>query len=424
LKPIISAKETVIMKKIRIISCILLLAMAASFLGSCSSSDLTKTITPQKIEPVPISEYENEDNARIATLGQKLLAELYTEDENVIISPLSIMLAMSMTANGARGDTLSQMSGVLFGESSVEDENVYLHSLLDSLSKKTENELMIANSVWIRDEKDRLTVKEDCLQKIVDYYSAQVFKAPFDNSTVGEINKWVSNATKGKIDKMVEEIPSEAVMYLLNTVYFDGAWDSPYEKHSVKQGIFHSAKGDRSVRMMTDTEDYVDDEMAKGFVKYYKKSEYAFVAMLPNEGVSLEEYINELDVEKLLEGIKDPKGRVIASIPQFEYEYSTSLVSAFKALGITYAFDGVGADFSNLATSKAGNIFISEIDHKCTIKLDENGTCASAATKVELNDGGAIIDYEKIVFDRPFLYMIVDKETANPLFIGTIVDIK
>ncbi len=375
-----------------------------------------------------LTEYDDKKLEIVGELGKTLLSEIYKEDENIIISPLSVLYAMSMTANGAENNTLSQMEDVLYGGHSVQEQNAYLRALTEAFDKNTNNTLDIANSIWIRDEQDRLSVEQSFLQSCVDYYDSQVFKAPFDNSTVTDINDWIKQNTNGKIDKMVDSISEDSIMYLLNTLYFDGEWMTQYMDDSVEEGVFTAYDNERkNVKMMTSTESrYIEDGRARGFVKYYARSEYAFIAMLPNEGITLGEYIKDLDMAMLLASPNteyDPNVSVTATMPQFEYDCTIDLVGAFKALGITDAFDNNKADFSKLI--QCDRVYISRIDHKCTISLDQRGTCASAASVVAMAPSSAPFDPPEpkvVTLDRPFFYMIVECATLTPIFVGTVVD--
>ena len=226
------------------------------------------------------------------------------------------------------------------------------------------------------------------------------------------------------IPKILDEIPSEAVMYLVNALAFEAEW----QNHQVREDEFKKEDGKtETVDFMFGEEyTYLEDENTIGFLKYYVGAKYAFAALLPNDGVSIEEYVNGLDgvkVNNLLENRKE--GTVFTSIPKFETEYEISMKEVLKAIGIEKAFDFNEADFSNLGTSTNGNIYINRVLHKTFISVGEKGTKAGAATLVEAVDESAAIieDPKEVYLDRPFVYLLIDCETNIPFFIGTMMEV-
>ena len=210
-------------------------------------------------------------------------------DKNPLISPLSVLCALAMTANGAKGETLAQMEDV-FGLP-VQELNGYLHAYMDSLPSGDKYKVSLANSIWFKDD-GRLKVERDFLQTNADYYGASIYKAAFDNATRKDINGWVSNRTNGMIKNILDKIPDDAVMYLVNALAFDAEWQNIYKKDKVKNGIFTMESGQaKNVEMMYGLEHmYLDDGNATGFIKYYADRKYAFVALLPNEGIPVGDY--------------------------------------------------------------------------------------------------------------------------------------
>ena len=171
---------------------------------------------------------------------------------------------------------------------------------------------------------------------------------------------------------------------------------------------------------------YIETENALGFKKDYKDRKYSFVALLPNENITLEEYINSLDAGELLESIGNVKsGVVYTAIPKFSYDYELRMKDVLKELGIPTAFDAGCADFSSMGKYEDGNIFISQVIHKTSITVGERGTRAGAVTAVIMDGASsAPVEPKEIILDRPFLYMIIDNETDLPIFIGTLTSIE
>ena len=169
---------------------------------------------------------------------------------------------------------------------------------------------------------------------------------------------------------------------------------------------------------------YLDDGKATGFLKPYKNG-YSFAALLPNEGVALDDYIASLTGEGFLTTVKNAKeDPVEAAMPKFSYDYGIEMSDALKALGMTVPFDAELADFSGLGHSSDGNIYISCVLHKAYIAVDEKGTKAGAATAIEAPAAGDWEDRRRVILDRPFVYAIIDNTAGLPIFIGAVTDIQ
>lgn len=347
-------------------------------------------------------------------------------DGNILISPLSVINALAMTANGADGETLEQMEA-LFG-ADLTSLCSYLSSYAKALPAGEKCKLHSANSIWIKEEED-FAVRPDFLEANAQWFDAGVFMAPFDDSTLKDINKWVSENTDEMIPEILDEIPADAVMYLVNALAFDAEWQSIYHEYQVREGVFTREDGTRQdAEMMYSTEyAYLEDTQAQGFLKYYHDAEYAFVALLPDEDVSLADYMASLTGERLQELLSDPQRPAVeAAIPKFEAEYSVLLNDILKSLGVTDAFDSGSANFSGLGTCQNGNLYVSRVIHKAHIAVDEKGTKAGASTAVEINKESAVLGPEEVktvYLDRPFLYMIIDCKEKLPVFIGTVTDL-
>ncbi|MBS6475813.1 MAG: serpin family protein [Clostridiales bacterium] len=364
-----------------------------------------------------------------ADFAVKLFQNSLREGENSLISPLSVMLALSMTANGAAAETRREMEALLGGGVPLEELNRYLYSYVNGLPNDSEYKLQIANSIWFRDEENVLQVKKDFLQINADYYRAAAYKADFnDSQTVKDINQWVKKNTDGMIDKIVDQIGRDTMMYLINALVFDAQWQKTYEKDQIHDGSFTTANGTvADVQMMYSIEDlYLNDGNAVGFIKNYRDGKYSFAALLPNEGVSVGDYIQSLTGEKLLQTVRNAESVLLSAVmPKFSYDYEIGMNNALAALGMRTAFDGGRADFSNLGQSSLGNIYIGEVLHKTFICVDELGTKAGAVTKVEMKAEGAVVMPEKqVVLDRPFVYLILDNATGLPIFMGTVMDLQ
>ena len=387
------------------------------------SPNLMTDVSAGEVSETPLSAPES---ASLTDFALRLFKAGNEDGENTLISPLSVLAALSMTANGAKGETLAEMEAVL--GMPVNRLNGYMHSYMNSLPSGEKYKLSLANSIWFTDD-SRFTVNEDFLQTNADYFGADIYRSPFDNSTLKDINLWVEQKTDGMIPEILDEIPEAAVMYLINALAFEAEWMEIYTKDSVSTNTFTTADGtSQQVEFMYSTESgYFEDENATGFIKYYKDRKYAFVALLPNEGITVTEYVNSLDGESLASMLADPiNSKVKVSIPKFETEYDTEMSEILFEMGMKKAFNGFEADFSALGTSTAGNIFISRVLHKTFISVGEKGTKAGAATVVEMQDECApeFEETKKVYLDRPFVYMLIDCENSIPFFIGTLNEIR
>lgn len=345
------------------------------------------------------------------------------ENKNVLLSPTSVYLALAMTANGTQGDSLAAMEKVLGGGMALSEINRNTSSyraLLESGDKES-GLLSLANSVWMR---TGFEVKEKFLEDAAAYYDASAFRAPFNEKTVEAINAWVKKNTGGYIDKIIEQpIDEMTMLYLINALHFDAEWESEYALEDVREGTFASPDGEKTVEFLHGSQySYLSDTNAKGFMKPYKGSKYAFVALLPDEGTDVLDYASSLTGERFLSVMERAEERTVyTKLPKFKTAYSVTLNSALQAMGLEVCFDSLKADFRAMSEDKA--LYISSVAHKTYLEVDELGTRGGAVTAVIMNATGMLIDPPPEVYlDRPFVYAIVDMETNLPIFLGVMQD--
>jgi serine protease inhibitor len=387
------------------------------------AEDLMKGITPQQVETVKLSEQFLQSTADFSV---ELFKKSYTKGKNSLISPTSVYLALGMTANGADGNTLKEFEALLGNKNiSIKELNSYYKSLADTLTKDQSSQVNITDSIWYSNEKD-LNIEKDFLQTNADYYSAAAYKADFTSKkTVKDINDWVKANTGDKIDKIIDKIDADTIMYLINTIYFDAQWENIYYKEAVRKGDFKlTPESKKTVEFMHSTESvYLKDVNAQGFIKPYKDGKYSFVALLPNEGVSIDNYVSSLTGEGFINILNNKsKDTVFTALPKFKFDYNVNLVEPLKKLGLNTCFIAGKANFSKMENSKEASIYVSDVIHKTFISVDTQGTKAGAATRVDIAKGGIEVQQHTIILDRPFLYAIVDNETKLPLFIGTMMN--
>lgn len=415
-------------KVLRTLTCIFILCALLVNMTSCLTTVKAENLM-EGIEPRTVTAASdlNAQNIAATDFAVRLFRAAAEGGKSTLISPLSVMCALAMTANGADGNTQSEMESVL--GMSVAELNLYLYSYMNSLSQGKKYKLNLANSIWFTDSEE-FVVNEGFLQTNADFYGADIYKTPFDRQTLRDINNWVKQKTDGMIPSVLDGIPDKAVMYLVNALAFEAEWERIYEKGDVRDAVFTREGGaTESVELMYSTEGrYLEDENATGFIKYYNGRKYAFAALLPSEGVSVADYIAGLDGAMLSSMLKDAESTSVqVAIPKFESEYSTEMSEVLRSMGMTDAFDVGRADFSRLGSPvvEGENIFISRVLHKTFIEVAEKGTKAGAATVVEMSKMSSAPNPEakRVYLDRPFVYMLIDCENNLPFFIGTVMSV-
>lgn len=329
--------------------------------------------------------------------------------ENCVLSPYSAMVALAMTANGAQGETLAQMEAVL--GLPIGTLNEYL------LGCDMGDEVVSANSIWFRDDPE-LIVQDAFLQANADYYGADAYSSPFDEQTVEEINHWVDAHTDGRIPSILDRLSKDSMLVLLNALTFDAQWQAQYLESSVTEGKFNAADGTVQTASYLHSEErsYLDDGMATGFMKPYEGGRYSYVALLPNEDVSMEDYLASLTGAKLLDTVANASlENVAVTMPKLKTETKMELNQPLCDMGMSAPF-GNTADFSALANRW---LYIDTALQKTYLEVDENGTRAAAATSIIISNYTMMLT-KSVCLDRPFVMGIYDSQTQSFLFLGVI----
>ena len=396
-------------------SAILISALSLSACQSEKSLETTDLMTGIKAASHETVKPDDAFKSAYDNFSVELLKKCFDSKSNTLISPLSVSSALTMTANGANGQTKDEMEKVLGSGMPLDELNKYLSSFSGSLTSGEDFKLKNANSIWFRDEENRLTVEKDFLQKNADYFGAAIYKRAFDNATCKEINNWVSEHTDGMIDKLLDNGDALSNIALINATAFNAVWETYYFDNFVEDGTFTDTNGNEqsATMLISEESEYINGDNCTGFIKKYKGGKYGFAAILPDSNVSISDFVGSLNGDKLFKMLQNTENaNVVAKIPKFEYEYSAELSEALKALGMPTAFSD-SADFSGISGDK---LLISDVLHKTKISVTEEGTRAVAATGVVMS---AAPDGDKqVILNRPFMYMILDNETMLPLFAG------
>ena len=334
-------------------------------------------------------------------------------DNNVVVSPYSAGVALSMLAEGAEGQTRAEfddaLNGCLFGSEDL--------GANDSIQVKS------ANSVWVSDNFSIRNRYVDLLEKDFDaFITTQNFADP---ATVKAINNWCYENTEGKIGNIIDRLGPNAVMVLMNALYFNAPWEYAFDAAQTRNGIFHGIVEDREVPMMTRKARYMYAEyQGCQMVRLpYSGDRYAMYIVLPPENLDVNSvipYISESAYKAAMNMLSAQQ--VIVKMPKFKLEAAFVLNEALQKMGIESAFTA-GADFSGIAAM--GPLCLDSVKQKCYIDVSEKGTEAAAVTiaQVRLTSVSPTV-VKTMNVDRPFLFFIADSETDNILFAGKIVDLK
>ena len=383
-------------------------------------------------EPAPIVDYDCETIDKLCELtaanndfGFNLLRELHANqrDENIFISPLSISTALSMTLNGADGQTEADMRNTLeYDDLNIQQINLVYRQMLNALpALDNEVQLNIANSIWY---KLGYHVRPEFLEANTENYNSEVIELDFTSpSAVETINSWVESKTQGLIDQIITEIPGNVIMYLINAIYFKGSWKTEFDTENTFSGPFTLMDNSQTeVDYMKHPEislPYFEDDKVQVVDLAYGDSIYSMTLFLPKEGYSLDGLIEDLDNGNWLSWINALEDEnIILSMPKFKMEYEKKLNRELSDLGMAIAFTDA-ADFSNI--NGTGGLRISEVRHKSFIEVDEKGTEAAAVTVVVIVETSVPL-LPEMNLNRPFLYVIRENQTNSVLFVGKMLD--
>ncbi|WP_020535450.1 serpin family protein [Lewinella cohaerens] len=345
-----------------------------------------------------------------------------TEDANVFISPFSISTALSMTMNGANGQTLTDMQTALrTGTISLSQINEAYQTLLDVLPQlDPATRLKIANSIWHQND---YPVLPAFLATNTDYYASEVLPVDFrEAEIVDEVNAWIENNTEGLITGALGELPSNVVMLLINAIYFQGSWQTEFDPEDTQLAEFTSPNGPVDVEMMHIGESsfrYTSNELFQAIDLPYGDSIYSMSIFLPREGHNLEEVITEFSPEnwETWQTQMAPSD-VELFLPKFKLEYEIKLKSVLSMMGMDEAFSD-RADFSQMINGDG--VKIDDVIHKAFVEVNEEGTEAAAVTVVVIvNTSVPIIPVFRA--DQPFVFVIHDNKTKSILFMGKVTD--
>ncbi|UZR95933.1 serpin family protein [Chondrinema litorale] len=347
-------------------------------------------------------------------------------DENVMISPLSINLALGMLLNGSNGNSAEEIKEVLgWSDEDLAEINTNYKNILLSLPKLDNLvDVGIANSVWYD---ENFIVKDAFLNTLSAEFDANATPYDFSKSDAADlINRWIEDKTNGLIDEIIDKINPSQVMLLINTLYFKGEWTNKFDKDLTQQTAFTDINGEEyEVDMMMSNDIDLMVSIQENYTVFdlpYGDGIYTMSILLPNNGVNLNTILESLDTNDWY-NLKNSKtnASAIVGLPKFEFGYDLNLNDVLQRLGIGDVFVNSLADLSNISDSE---LYVSEIKHKTYIKVDEEGTKAAAVTSVSIDTYSALPPTLNLMCDKPFAFFIYEKEQGNILFSGKIVTLK
>ena len=387
-------------------------------LWGCFDINFVRNIIGDALEPI-----EDPDISSVASantrFGFKLLQDLRERESggNIFISPLSISIALTMTYNGAVGETERAMAEVLeidaLDLSTVNNANKALRDSIENPDPKVQ--ISIANSIWSR---QGIEFNPEFLDRNRVFFGAEIAALDFNSPQATDIiNEWVDTNTNGKIEKIVERIDPQTLLFLINAIYFKGNWQDEFDKSLTRSGTFHLPNGtQKRVQMMRREGEYLyfRGENFEATSLPYGDGRLGMYIFLPNPNSNLNKFLRNLNAENWEDWISQLQDRrQTMMLPRFKLEYEVRLNDTLEALGMEIAFGG-GADFSGMGP----NLFISEVRHKTFVEVNEEGTEAAAVT--------AVVGVKSLPpafrVDRPFFFAIYDAETETILFMGTVTE--
>ncbi|MBN2102794.1 serpin family protein [bacterium] len=354
--------------------------------------------------------------------GFKLFRQLNTEtsDSNLFISPFSVSMALGMTLNGAAGETEQAMQQTLeLTELTQQEINETYQSLMELLSYQDSKVLFeIANSIWIREGYPVLPAFIEANQT---YFDALIREMDFSRSDALEIiNGWIYDKTHGKIKDALDVIPPNIVMYLINAIYFKGAWKFEFDPKNTYDAAFETPYGSRACQMMVHPEItllYLRNKDFQAVDLPYGGGKFSMSLLLPHSNKSVDDLIDQMTDENWKLWVAQFDSATLElGLPRFKVEYGTLLNDALISLGMGIAF-GSGADFSRINPN--GGLFINRVIHKTFVEVNEEGTEAAAVTIVEMLESSIGMS---MIVNRPFAFVIWDHTTGAIMFMGKIVE--
>ena len=356
--------------------------------------------------------------------SQQLMLE-NMETENPLISPVSAYLALGMVGMGAQGETAREFQDLMGNNMPAVSQK-----LMERYPREQEGmTLTIANSAWVDQQ---LSPDEQWIADMEKIFLGEGYRGILSSQkTTDQINEWCNENTRGLVPKMLEEpLDSGTRLAVLDAIYFKGDWNFPFDASDTDMRPFTREDGTRldvdTMSMYEENQRCLHSALGEGVLLPYQGGEFAYVAILPQEGTLVRDLYRQLTPEALSE-LVESEDQVLCNLrlPKYEVSFDRKLNESLQAMGLVRAFDEELADFSGLGKTEQGNpLCINLVKQKAVFRVDEKGTEAAAVTLVAMQECAALVEPvpRDLFFDRPFVYMILDLETQVPLFVGIMDD--
>jgi serpin B len=387
---------------------------------------------PTVLEPktrvdIVISPEESKVNDAVNQFSLKFFNQMVNAPmavPNVFVSPFSAQAALSMTANGAKGETLKQMLAALnMQDFDLNAINKYNQSIIKAIANLDNTSfLSSANGIW-----SRVDLLESFIGSMQESYDAKVEKTDFSREALIAINDWAKEHTKGMIPELYDVdkgVSPSLFVVLANALYFNGAWKDPFDKAFTEKGVFtNSDKSQSVIDMMKESgyRNYLDCGTFDLCEKPYGNEAFSMVFLLPHKGTALSQCIGELtmkDWKALTASLEESEKLVRLTVPKFEWKnLEYNLKPALESMGMQIPFTDQ-ADFRNM--TEWNGLFIGSVTQKTALSLNEQGTQAAAITKIEMWGSNGDDNYVDFVLNRPFAFLIKEKSTGVILFAGAV----
>jgi len=423
------------MKKLLFLLLAAIMIIGASGCSPSVSAEELKSDKPRDTSPVVSASNETELVDGNSEFAWDLYQVLNEEDGNLFYSPYSISLALAMTYAGARGETAQQMADTMHYTLSQAALHPAFNYLALELAKRGQGaqgkdgegfQLNIANAIWGQKDYEFLTSYLDLLAQ---NYGAGLRVLDFmkdPNASRITINQWVSDQTNGRIKDLIPEggITTLTRLVLTNAIYFNAAWQTPFEPSATDpKGLFHLADGTSvTVPMMKETEDlsYAKSGNTIAVELPYDGSELSMVILTNTDGTfsDFEKTLTLSTVNEIIDSLHIAS--VTLAMPKFEFESQFGLKEILQSMGMVVPFQEFAADFTGMSTES--DLHIDDVIHKAFVSVDEAGTEAAAATAVIVGTTSIPAEQVTITLNQPFVFLIRDIQTGTILFIGRVMN--
>lgn len=357
---------------------------------------------------------EKEDDESLFLQNEEFAIELlkkgFQPDNNILYSPASIIGALSIISDMAEGNTQEQIKSTVSFPTAKSEPT--------SASSSTHSKLRQANAIWVNDT-DVFCPNLVFLNDYATKTGVKIAIEPFSENTATRINTWIAENTGRSVSKVIDDVPEQALVCIVNSLTFEAEWAEPCPDRNIEKSDFTMADGRVTSMdfMRTHASKYLKNETCTGFVKYYKDKEYEFVALLPNKNTTLQSVLDELaggGFQHLLSNAN--RELVNVMIPKFSVESAQDLQDILRAMGITDVFDDAQADFSPMGRMEQGNLYINQLIHNTNLVVDKIGTYGGATTVGTVF--GSVGAEKDIELSRPFIYAVLDCVSGEIIFIG------